>query len=223
MAANNYLPLFIDMSSRKVLIFGGGQVGERKAFFFRNIAPVVVVSTSFTDRLASAADGGELELVRRDLDALSDEDLDKMVNDCFLVITATSDPALNERLAEAGSRAGVLVNSVDFAGDVVIPSVIRQESVLIGISTGGHGPALSRYTRLQLEKVITPAYGRMARLQDECREFLKEHVEEEAKRKAILWDILENDAIWEALDVSYEKAYNIAYGIIQGHTGVSDG
>lgn len=210
------------MSSRKVVIFGGGKVGERKAFFFKDIAPTVVISDSFTDDLITASEHGELELIRQDIDKFSDKEIGDIVKDAFLIVTATNDPELNSKLAKAGEATRAFVNTVDYAGDVVVPSVIRQDPVLIGISTMGNSPALSRYTRLQLEKVITPAYGQMAKLQDECREYLKSNVAESSRRKLILWEILEKTEVWDAFAVSYEKAYNLAYDIMLKHIETGD-
>ena len=42
--SRSYLPLFIDLSDRKVVIFGGGSVGLRKASLFSDYAHTIVVS-----------------------------------------------------------------------------------------------------------------------------------------------------------------------------------
>ena len=57
----------------------------------------------------------------------------------------------------------------------------------------------------------------MIRLQDEMRTLLKSKVDLQKERKALLWKILEDKAIWDALEVSYEKGYNVAYNIVQEH------
>ncbi|MBP2031052.1 precorrin-2 dehydrogenase/sirohydrochlorin ferrochelatase [Methanohalophilus levihalophilus] len=215
MPERNYLPLFIDMSSKKVLIFGGGKVGERKALLFKDFAPVTVISASFTENLNKCSD--EIDLIESDISDLTISQIEDFVKDSFIVITATNNPELNEKIGEIAERSGALVNSVNLAGDLIIPSVIRQDPVLLGISTMGNSPALSKFIRLELEKVITPAYGQMAKLQDECRDILKERISEESGRKTILWEILENREIWDAFAVSYEKAYNIAYNIMLEH------
>lgn len=217
MPERKYLPLFIDMSSRKVTIFGGGKVGERKALLFKDFAPVTVISTSFTNLLHECSEKGEIELVNSDISDLTTSQIEDFVKDSFIVITATNNPELNEKIRELTEKSDALVNAVNFAGDLIIPSVIRQDPVLLGISTTGSSPALSKYMRLKLEEVITPAYGQMAKLQDECREFLKEKIHKESERKDILWEILENREIWDAFNVSYEKAYNIAYSIMLKH------
>ena len=45
------IPLFIDCSGRRVVIFGGGAVAARKAAYFVQEARVLVVSRSFVQKL----------------------------------------------------------------------------------------------------------------------------------------------------------------------------
>ena len=45
-----YQPLFVDFTGKKVVIFGGGAVGERKAAYFAG-ADVTVVSREFSPGL----------------------------------------------------------------------------------------------------------------------------------------------------------------------------
>lgn len=215
--SHRYLPLFIDLSDRKVVIFGGGSVGLRKASLFTEYAHTIVFSADFVPELKNLEASSAVELVSMDLLSISDEELEELVTDAFLVIPATNMAGLNDRITEFARRSGTLVNRVDMADDVVIPSVIKRGGLTIGISTLGSSPAVSKYTRRKIENFITPQYGDMIKLQDEIRNLLKNEVPEQKKRKGILWEILEDRSVWEALEVSYEKGYNIAYGIVQGH------
>ena len=49
------LPLFLDLTSRLVVIFGGGNVGERKAGLFSQYGPVKVLSRDFSPGLLDLA------------------------------------------------------------------------------------------------------------------------------------------------------------------------
>jgi len=140
---SGFLPLFIDLRDQKVVIIGGGSVGERKAALFGRYAKTVVVSFEFTERLMELED---IELITMD-EKLDDDEFAEMIDDAFLVIPATDDLAYNEHLSDIASRHGVLVNRVDDLGDVIIPSVIARGDIVIGISTLAHSPALSRYIR----------------------------------------------------------------------------
>ena len=211
---NNFLPLMLDLSGRKIVIFGGGSVGERKAELFSGCAETLVASLEFSRRLYELEASGQVRLVRLDLLAASDSELRELISGAFIVIPATSNFELNQKITAIARESDILINQVDALGSVVIPSVIKRGDLVIGISTLGHSPAVSKFTRKQIESVITPEYSDMIRLQDELRSYLKQHVAEQRQRKAILWKVLESEAVWNGFSESYEKAAERAYEII---------
>ncbi len=202
------LPLLIDMNDRKVVIFGGGQVGERKAALFSRYAPTTVISRSFTPALQELGRQGVC-LVNTGTD-LSDDEIIEYVKDVFLVIPTTSDLELNRKIRDIAHNNGCLVNSVDGPEDIVVPSIIERGDIILAISTGGASPALSRYMRQKIELAIGPHFEDMARLLGEIRPVLKKEVGSQADRSKILWAILEDEDVWKALAESYEMAFDIA-------------
>ena len=193
------LPLFLDLKGKLVVIFGGGRVGERKARLFSEYGPVRVVARDFTSDLLSLKE--KLELVESDLTS----GFEKHLDGAFIAIPATSDSELNRAIEEEASRRGILVNRVEGAGDVVVPSLIRKGPIAIAIST--ENPGLTKYLRLQLEMRLTENYQEMARLLSQIRPELKEQIPLQEDRARAIWRILEDEEIWRLLDVSYEKAY----------------
>jgi precorrin-2 dehydrogenase/sirohydrochlorin ferrochelatase len=198
----------LNLKGKEVVIFGGGEVGERKASLFCEYAGVTVVSREFTSRLNQLSEKGKLKLI--EVKGMTEKEISRYLENAFIAIPATSDPMLNEKIATLASLSGKLVNRVDDHGDIIVPSVIERGDVVIGISTFGKSPALSKYIRKRLEKVITPEFALMSRLQNELREMLKSKVEEQKKRKEILWDVINDDEVWAAFKASYDKAYKIA-------------
>lgn len=209
-----FLPLLIDLAGRKIVIFGGGSVGERKSSLFSKYADVTVISSMFTSKLEELSLNGKVRLFEADIGSLSDDSIRDFIHDSFLVIPATNDPSLNRKIMDVARENDILINQVDGVGDVVVPSVIQRGDLTIGISTLGSSPALSKYTRMKIEHIITPEYSDMIRLQNDVRKFLKKNVDDQKIRKAILWKVLENESVWGSLSQSYEKAYNIAYNIV---------
>ncbi len=202
------LPLMLDLERKEVVIFGGGSVGERKASLFCEYAVVTVVSREFTPRLNQLSLEGKIKPIQ--VEDLDEEEIHRYLKNAFIAIPATNDALLNEKIADIAERSGKLVNKVDSVGDIIVPSVIRRGDVVIGISTAGQSPALSRYMRHRIEAVITPEFAQMAKLQNEIRETLKSHVQDQKKRREILWNIINDDEVWKALGESYEKAYKVA-------------
>lgn len=204
----DFLPLMLDMAGREVVIFGGGEVGERKASLFCDCAKVIVVSRDFTPQLNQLFEKGKIKLIKvKDLTKI---EISQHLKNAFIAIPATNDAILNERIAQLASQSGKLVNRVDDLGDIIVPSVIRRGDIVIGISTFGQSPALSKYIRERIEKVITHRFAQMSQLQKELRMKLKSQVQDQKKRKEILWNIINDNEVWVALEESYEKAYKVA-------------
>ena len=149
----DFLPLMLNLAEKEVIIFGGGEVGERKAALFCDHAKVTVISREFTTLLNQLSDKGKLVLIR--VKDITEKEASKFLKNAFIVIPATNDPGLNEKIEKLAARNGKFVNRVDARGDIIVPSVIERGDIVIGISTGGKSPALSRYIRERIENLIT--------------------------------------------------------------------
>jgi siroheme synthase, N-terminal domain len=212
---NHFLPLLIDMGDKKVVIFGSGSVGERKANLFSEYAKVTVVSRSFYNTFFELEQKYGTQLIKADAGKLTDEEINDIIKEAFLVIPATNDRSINERIVNLAKSLGILTNEVDAIGDVTVPAVIKRGDLTISISTTGSSPAFSRFTRQQVEKIITPEFSDMIKIQDEMRTYLKSEVTDQKDRKDILWNILESEEVWTALEESYEKGFKTAQDIVR--------
>lgn len=198
-----YQPLFVDFTDKKVVIFGGGAVGERKAAYFAG-ADVTVVSREFSEGLRAMSG---VRLVSSDVTANA---VLGLIDGAFLVVAATGDPALNRVIARVAGDAGIMVNSAEGGSDVILPAKIVQGDIMIAISTGGRSPAMARYLRQRLEESLGNELSDMVRLQSELREVLKKKVKAQEERERLLWQVLGDRAIWEAIKTSYSDAKHLA-------------
>ena len=142
------LPVFIDLRGRKVVVFGGGRVGFRKASFFAEEAEVTVVSRSFCDEFLNSSLktlNGEVEKV-----------MTGMIGDADIVVAATDSMDLNKRIVEECTLQGKWCNCATSPGDMIIPSVVRRKGYTVAVSTMGRsqpcpgtsGGCLTRVSRL---------------------------------------------------------------------------
>ncbi len=127
-------PLFIDLNNRKILLVGGGAIAERRTKvlcqFCENIH---LVATGFTPSLQQMKDEGKITLEKRMYQS----------GDCkgmYLVLAATNDPALNERIVQEAKQEGAFVNACHDKSlcDFYFPGIVTQgEHVVIGVSASG--------------------------------------------------------------------------------------
>jgi precorrin-2 dehydrogenase/sirohydrochlorin ferrochelatase len=198
------IPLFVDLSGRQVVVFGGGEVAARKAGCFSREADVLMVSRSFSARCR------DLPIRHRELDVkrVPDDLIAQIVGPAFLVVAALSDPEQNNRIGAICREKKVLFNNADGeSGDVMIPAVTQGDRYQIAISTGGESPAISRFLRQEIETRY-PSLAAMIDLQHRLREALKQRQIPQAERKEILWKVITDRSVWKTLDSSPARAWS---------------
>jgi len=174
-----YLPIFIDVHDARCLVVGGGGLAARKVRLLRKAgAQVRVVAPALGDELEKAHSEGAIQYLRREFAA---EDLEG----CRLVIAATSDGEVNERVASLAQRRNLPVNVVDAPAlcTFVMPSIIDRSPLQLAVSTGGASPVLARLLRARLESLIPAAYGNLARLVESYRERAKQRFTDTDQRR----------------------------------------
>lgn len=199
------IPLFVDLSAKRVVIFGGGEVAGRKAAFFVHEADLLVVSRSFSKKIAALP----VKRMRIDIKDASDGDLQDILKGAVICIAALSDQEQNNRIGRICRRMKLLFNNADGeSGDLIIPSVIKGKQYHIAISTGGKSPAVTRYIREDLEARWVNLDA-MIILQEKFRKRLKKIEPYQKRRSEILREVLQDQEINEALSRSQKEAEEI--------------
>jgi len=157
----------MNVSGMRVLVAGGGDVALRK---IRRLsaagAEVHVVSPAIQDSIR------EISGVTCETRRVRDEDLTPYLR---LVILATDDTDVQEKMAGLCRRLGILCNRCDAPedGDFVTGSVIDSPPVMAAVTASGV-PAMARLVRERFEKALEPALLDLAGLLEEVRPRLKE-------------------------------------------------
>lgn len=165
MPGTSYPIVLTQLDQARCIVVGGGTVAERKiAALLDSAASVTVISPDLTARVQTWVDAGRLEHIGR---RYSSGDLDG----AGLVIAATDDPIVNDDIAQAARRAGILVNVVDnpSAGDFHTVASIRQGDLLITVSTGGDSPVLAALLRRHIEALVGPEYAELLEILSAAR------------------------------------------------------
>ncbi len=168
----DYLPLFFDLRNKSCLIVGAGEVAARKLeLLCRAGADVRIVAPAVGESVRTLIAQHKLEVAEREF-------TESDVTGAVLVIAATNDESVNQRVFDCCDAAGLLINSVDNPqiSNVIFPGIIDRSPVLVAISTAGSSPTLARVVRGWIEARLPPGLGRLAEFIDARRDEIKERL-----------------------------------------------
>ncbi|MDO5844586.1 MAG: bifunctional precorrin-2 dehydrogenase/sirohydrochlorin ferrochelatase [Methanocorpusculum sp.] len=197
------IPLMLDVSKYKLLLFGAGKVGFRKLRPFKDCAAVTVISKNISDELSGVF------TKEADVSEISDADLIKLVEEHDIIIAALPDKELNKKICAAAERCLKLFNSSDGDGNFMLPAAFSDGDFTLAVSTNGKAPAVPKFIRDRVFEDFENI-GEMVALQSELRERLKKICACQEKRAEILERVLEDEEIWRALSADKEKAKDMA-------------
>jgi precorrin-2 dehydrogenase/sirohydrochlorin ferrochelatase len=185
MTMASLFPMFVKLDGRRVLLVGAGRIAEQKVHGLLEAgARVVVVAEAAREGFVRLAAERKLELQIRSFDSA---DLDAAV----LVIAATGDAAVNQRVFDAASERGILCNAVDEPErcHFYYPAVVRRGDLQIAISTNGKSPALAQRIRAELEREFDESYGAWLEWLGTVRHWLFQYEAEPEHRRQLLRSI----------------------------------
>ena len=191
----------VDFTGRQVIVFGGGAVAVRKAGYFAQEAEVTAFSRSFHP------DFTHLPVVLHTMELTHDiASIREMIKESTLVVAATSDQELNSTIMRACSLERIFCNVASgSAGDVMLPAKITGERYVIGISTRGSVPAVSRYIRECLEEKISDLDA-LIELGEWIRREFRTGIPVSRNYDSILYEVLRDPQTHIALTFGQEMA-----------------
>jgi precorrin-2 dehydrogenase/sirohydrochlorin ferrochelatase len=187
-----YIPIFLDVTGRRCVVVGGGEVAARKVeSLLAAGAHVTIVSPSLSaPSLAAAVERGLAKHIAR---ACQRGD----IAGCALAYAATDDPALHRALADEARALGIPLNVVDVPElcSFIAPAVVRRGALQIAISTGGASPAFAARLRRELEKQFGVEYGILLKVLRAARRQLHRDEIDPADRMRRLKDLAESSLL----------------------------
>ncbi len=208
----------LKLDGKTVIVVGGGSEAYRKTQSFVDCgAKIWVISREFSSGIEKLGDEKKVALLKTEI-----KDAESFVNSLNpkpnILLAATNDSKLNLELVKAAKAFGCMVYAVDnpALSDFILPAVAKVGDVKIAVSTGGKSPAMARVLRKRIEEMITVQDLLEIDLQDELRRMLKERVSDSNVRRKLLYEILNNEDIKEALvEGNFDMAQVLAIKFIE--------
>lgn len=190
-----HLPIFMNLRAQRCLVVGGGEVAARKAaLLLKAGAPLRIVAprTAAVTRMLESKTDVEVELIRAPFNP-------QHLENCALVVAATDQQEVNQRVHALATARGMPVNVVDQPAlcSFIFPAIVDRAPLTIAVSSGGAAPVLTRLLRNRLESTIPAGYGRLAELAGAFRERVKKRLNTIRARR-LFWEQALNGAAAEA-------------------------
>ncbi len=186
----DYLPLFLDIKGKRVIVDGGETVAARRAE--RALAAGALVE------LFDPEPGDEVRALFGHENLTHHARVPEAADfeGCFIAYGASEEPERDQLLAEAGRAAGALVNVADVRRycDFITPSVVERDPITIAISTGGAAPVIARNLRARIEAMLPDGYGRLASFAARFRQKIAERISDGRGRRRFWEDMIEGRA-----------------------------
>ncbi len=145
-----FFPLFTDLTEKKAVVFGAGEIASRRVRTLLSfIGELHVIAPEASLEILALAEEGKLTYQKKRYER---EDL----YDAQLVLAATDDRKVNDDIYSACKCLGILVNTASDQRkcDFHFPAVIEQDSVVIGINGGGKDHKRVKAVRQEIEEMF---------------------------------------------------------------------
>ncbi|MBO9128338.1 NAD(P)-binding protein [Bacillus sp. 165] len=181
-------PISVRIQGKRVVVAGGGRIASFKiALLLEEGANITVISPRAVEEIRKWAQEQTIQWIERNIE-ISD------CEDAFLIIAATDDVELNDRLEQA-AKSNQLVNVITNPekGNVHFPAALKQGKLLIAVSTEGASPKLAKKIRNDLAALYDESYADYLEFLYECRIQIKRKVLEKGKKNKLLLEVLKEE------------------------------
>ncbi len=174
------------MKDKKVSVIGGGKVAYFKIkSLLKEGATITVISPKLDNNITLLVEKNEVQWLQKEYERCD-------VASSFLLIAATNDKLVNERVAEEADQ-NQLVNVVTDPerGNCHFPAAVHRGKLILAVSSGGASPKLTKKVRDHLATIYDESYENYVDFLYDCRLKIKQYDDKE-KRRQLLEEVLED-------------------------------
>lgn len=144
---NLFFPLFINVKNKKVLVIGAGKIAYRKVeTLLKYNAQIKIITKEIKEEKFKNLEN---------IDIVIGEFSENMLDNIFMVICATDNETLNEKIYKLCDEKNILVNNITSKTEMNcrFGSIVNTEEYTIGISAKGN-PKKAKEMRKKLEEIL---------------------------------------------------------------------
>ena len=186
--------LFFEFEDKHVLVIGTGSVGIRRARRFLDVGANVSIITHHLE------DSIKEEFIEKGALFYNDNDRDRLLEECDLVIVATDNHELNREISLKAKDKLVNCASDITLSNIIVPSTFKIGDVTVSLYTGSKSPMMAKELRKKIQSVISDEDVLNIRLQENIRDLLKEKIPSQPKRKEMMKKIRDDEKVQEYLE-----------------------
>ena len=144
-------PVFVDISNKKIYVYGAGTIASRRVKTLLDFSPCLTVTAPEASGLIRKA-SEEGKLVWRQ----GEYEPGGIPADAFMVLAATDDASVNEAVFRECREKGIPVNVCSDRGlcDFQFPGIALKGDVVIGINAGGSNHRLAKTWTDRIRKEV---------------------------------------------------------------------
>lgn len=190
---NSYFPVLLNLTDTRCLVIGGGEIAFHKVnSMLKFNADITILAPELNEKIEDLISKKKLKHIKGYYSS-------KYLRDYKIVISATNNRSVNQKVRGDCERRGILLNVVDDPElcDFILPANIQRGNLTISVASQGKAPFYTRYFKSKLESLISPVEGEILELAAEYRKkvfsdpyFRKQDKKREAFKEftAVNWD-----------------------------------
>lgn len=187
-------PAFFRVEDRDVAVVGNGDEALAKVRLLLNTRARITL-------IADAPEAELIDLVRANgVRHVAQAFEPSLIEGATLVFGATGDAAEDRAIVAAARALKIPANAVDQPDqcDFYTPALVNRAPVAVAIGTEGAGPVLGQMIRAQVDQILSPSLGRLARLAMLYRGVV-EHVLPKGSPRRMFWKRFFSGEVAEAV------------------------
>lgn len=149
-----FFPIYVNLKGENALVIGGGKLGNRKTSTLREYGANVTVYTKevISEELSNRED---IKIILENLEN-DDKVIGELVEKYFIVIAATDNLELNDKISKICMEKKILVNNVSSKEvmNAMFGAIIKNDEFHIAVSTNGQSCRRAKAMKSLIQKTI---------------------------------------------------------------------